>query len=95
MGELMRGMILEVIAVARAEGAKLEDNVADQIIEMMRGSAPDGINSLHADRLAGRRMESDARNGAVVRAGRRHGIPTPLNSMALTLLEALQPPAAS
>jgi 2-dehydropantoate 2-reductase len=36
-------------------------------------------------------MEVDARNGAVVRAGRRHGITTPLNEMALTLLEALQP----
>ena len=95
MGALMHGMMLEVLAVARAEGASLTDEVAGEILGMMRASAPDGINSLHADRLAGRRMEADARNGAVVRAGRRHGIPTPLNSMALTLLEALQPASTS
>jgi len=94
IGGLVRGIMLEVIAVARAEGASLKDEVADEILGMMRKSAPDGINSLHADRLAGRRMESDARNGAVVRAGERHGIPTPLNKMAFTLLEALQPQIA-
>jgi 2-dehydropantoate 2-reductase len=92
IAELMRGMILEVVAVARAEGAELDDALADRIIESQRKAPADGMNSLHADRLAGRTMEVDARNGAVVRAGRRHGIPTPLNSMALTLLEALQPP---
>jgi 2-dehydropantoate 2-reductase len=91
IGGLMRGMILEVILVGRAEGAKLEDRVADEIIAMMRDSSPDGINSLHADRIAGRTMEADARNGAVVRAGHRHNIPTPLNTMAFTLLQALQP----
>jgi 2-dehydropantoate 2-reductase len=95
IAELMRGMILEVVAVARAEGAELDDALADRIIESQRKAPADGMNSLHADRLAGRTMEVDARNGAVVRAGRRHGIPTPLNSMALTLLEALQPPRDS
>lgn len=91
IAELMRGMILEVVAVARAVGARLDDSLADRILAGQRGAPPDGINSLHADRLAGRTMEVDARNGAVVRAGLRHGISTPLNTMALTLLEALQP----
>ena len=52
---------------------------------------PDAVNSLLADRLAGRRMEIDARNGAIVRKGEKHGIPTPLNRMAVSLLEAQQP----
>jgi len=91
---LMRAIMLEVIAVGRAEGAKLDDSLADKVLDGHRAAPPDGINSLHADRLAGRTMEVDARNGAVVRAGRRHGIPTPLNSMAVTLLNALQPSAA-
>jgi 2-dehydropantoate 2-reductase len=93
IADLMRGMILEVIAVARAEGAQLDESLADRIIENQRKAPVDGVNSLHADRLAGRTMEVDARNGAVVRAGLRHGIPTPLNTMALTLLNALQPTA--
>ncbi len=90
IADLMRGIMLETIAVARAEGAKLDDTLADKILASMRRAAPDGVNSLHADRAAGRPMEVDARNGAVVRAGLRHGIPTPLNQMAVTLLEALQ-----
>lgn len=88
---LMRGIILETIRVGNAEGAKLDEQLADRIIEGQLKAPRDGLNSLHADRLAGRMMEADARNGAVVRAGLRHGIPTPLNTMAFTLLQALQP----
>ena len=81
-------MIRETMAVARAEGAVIEDAYADALIEGFRNAPPDGINSLHADRAAGRPMETDARNGAVVRFGRKHGIHTPLNEMAVTLLNA-------
>lgn len=35
-------------------------------------------------------MEIDARNGAVVRFGKKHGIPTPMNDMAVALLIAAQ-----
>jgi 2-dehydropantoate 2-reductase len=34
-------------------------------------------------------MEVDARNGAIVRFGRKHGIPTPCNEMAAALLAAM------
>jgi 2-dehydropantoate 2-reductase len=91
IAKLMHAMVLEVVAVARAAGAKLEDSLADEIIAGQLKAPRDAINSLHADRLAGRIMEIDARNGAVVRAGLRHGIPTPLNAMAVTLLSAQQP----
>ena len=33
-------------------------------------------------------MELDARNGVIVRFGRKHGIPTPMNSFFVTLLGA-------
>lgn len=90
VADLMRGIIRECIAVARAEGATLEDSVADTIIENMRKGPADSVNSIHADRLAGRPMEIDARNGVIVRLGRRHGIATPLNAMMVALLEAVQ-----
>ena len=38
--------------------------------------------------LAGRRLEVDARNGAVVRLGRKHNINTPVNQMIISLLTA-------
>jgi 2-dehydropantoate 2-reductase len=80
-------LVTECAAVARAEGAQLSNTIADEIINLYRCHPADSINSLLADRLAGRRMESDARNGAVVRKGLKHGIPTPLNQMAVALLE--------
>jgi 2-dehydropantoate 2-reductase len=88
IADLARAMIREAIAVGRAEGAVIEDTLADTLIAGFRAAPPDSINSLHADRVAGRPMETDARNGAVVRFGKKHGIPTPLNEMAATLLAA-------
>jgi 2-dehydropantoate 2-reductase len=35
-------------------------------------------------------MEIDARNGVIVRLGRKHGIATPLNTMMVDLLQAAQ-----
>lgn len=93
VAELMRGLVREVIAVGRAEGAVLDDALAEQVVAGYRASARDSLNSLHADRLAGRRMETDARNGVLVRLGRRHGIATPLNEMAVALLGAVVPPS--
>jgi 2-dehydropantoate 2-reductase len=90
--ELTRGIVRECIAVGRAEGAALGDEIVEAVVEGARKAAADGLNSLIADRMAGRPMEIDARNGAIVRIGRKHGIPTPLNEMAVALLTAAQDP---
>lgn len=87
-GELALGLVRECLAVARAEGAVLPDDTPERVLRQQRGSAPDGINSLYGDRLAGRPTEIDARNGVIVRLGAKHGIATPLNEMAVTLVEA-------
>jgi 2-dehydropantoate 2-reductase len=89
VGESVRQVAREAIAVARAEGADLPDGLAEELLERYRKSPPDSINSILADRLAGRPMEIDARNGVVVRLGRKHGIATPCNQMAVALLEML------
>ncbi len=89
IGEVARQIVRECIAVGRAEGAVLGDEVAEAVLQAYRASAPDAINSLHADRLAGRPMEIDARNGVIVRLGKRHGVPTPNNQMAVALLDAM------
>jgi 2-dehydropantoate 2-reductase len=89
IGESARQIVRECIEVGRAQGAMLADAVADEVLAAYRRSAPDGVNSLHADRLAGRPMEIDARNGVIVRMGRKHRIATPCNSIAVALLEAM------
>jgi 2-dehydropantoate 2-reductase len=35
-------------------------------------------------------MEYEARNGFIIRLGRRHGIPAPMNALMSALLEAAQ-----
>jgi 2-dehydropantoate 2-reductase len=44
---------------------------------------------MYFDRLAGRALEVEALTGAIVAAGERHGIATPLNRALLALLRAI------
>lgn len=86
VADLMLAMVRECVLVGRAVGANLGDEVPDWVVERTRASAPNSVNSLLGDQLAARPMEWDARNGVIARLGRAHGIPTPLNAMAATLL---------
>lgn len=86
--EVMRSLVRECVAVGRAEGADLADDLPDQVIAGYRGADPASVNSLHADRAAGRPMELDARNGVIVRKGAVHGVATPANAMVVALLSA-------
>ncbi|MBO9558143.1 MAG: 2-dehydropantoate 2-reductase [Caulobacter sp.] len=88
IADIMRALVRECVAVGRAEGAYLPDDLPDTVVEGYRSGPADGVNSLHADRAAGRPMELDARNGVIVRLGARRGIATPVNAMVVALLEA-------
>jgi len=90
VAEIMRDIVRECVAVGRAQGAKLEDAIPDQIVDRTRKAPRDSGNSMYADRLAGRPMEYDARNGVIVRLGRKHGIAAPMNALMVALLEAAQ-----
>jgi 2-dehydropantoate 2-reductase len=89
IGDLVRDMVRECLAVGRAEGAVLDEALVEGVLQGCRNAPPDSVNSIQADRQAGRPMEIDARNGVIVRLGRKHGIPTPYNQMAVALLEAM------
>jgi len=89
MAELALGLMRECLAVARAEGAALGDEVADEILARCLALPSGSGNSMLYDRRAGRPLELDARNGAIVRIGARHGIATPLNGALCALLAAL------
>lgn len=83
---IMRRIVLETVAVGSAEGAQLDESVADDVVRHYQSLPGDSVHSLHADRLAGRPLEVDLRNGVVVRLGQRHNIPAPFNEMATALL---------
>jgi 2-dehydropantoate 2-reductase len=88
IADIMRALVGECVAVGRAQGAELPDDLPETVVAGYRAGPADGINSLHADRAAGRPMELDARNGVIARLGARHGIATPVNAMVVALLEA-------
>ena len=90
MAEVMRGMVAECVRVGRAEGAILDDDLPDLVVERTIASPADSINSILSDRLADRPMEWDARNGVIVRKGAVHDIDAPLNGMAAAILRALK-----
>jgi 2-dehydropantoate 2-reductase len=89
------GIVNECAAVARALGAHLDPNIAQQVIDGYRAQPFDSVNSMLADRLAGRPMEIDARNGVIVRKAESLGIPTPLNRLMVALLRASTQPTPS
>ena len=90
LGKVALDIVAECVAVGRAEGARLEDSMGQQVLDGYRAQPPDSVNSILADRMAGRPMEIDARNGVVVRKGQKHGIQTPANRMAVAILQTFQ-----
>jgi len=88
LGQVVLAIVAECVAVGKAEGALLEAGMGQQILDRFRAQPPDAVNSILADRMAGRPMEFDARNGVIVRKGQKHGIPTPVNQMVVALLGA-------
>jgi 2-dehydropantoate 2-reductase len=92
---LCLAILEEAAAVGRADGAELPADEPERLLATLLTYPPDAGTSMYFDRLAGRRLEIDALSGAVVAAGERHGMPTPLNRMLLTLGRAVSDAAAA
>jgi 2-dehydropantoate 2-reductase len=84
--ELALALALECAAVARAEGADLDDAFATRTALAQVESTTGGTPSTLTDRLAGRPIEADARNGTIGRIGARHGLTAPVNARAAELM---------
>lgn len=84
------GLVLEEARqVAAAEGVFLED--ADmQAVETLIATTRHNLNSTLQDIRRGNRTEARYLNGAVIRLGQAHGIPTPVNETIYLLLRAAE-----
>ncbi|BCI52986.1 putative 2-dehydropantoate 2-reductase [Mycolicibacterium litorale] len=85
---LGRRYLAECLAVARADGASLGDDIVDGVIGMLAAGPPDITTSMLTDRQAGRALEWDIRNGVIARKGAAYGIPTPVSDIVVPLLAA-------
>jgi 2-dehydropantoate 2-reductase len=80
----------EIEAIARARGVALPEDAVEQALGVAEGFAPETKPSLLVDLEAGKRLELEALNGAVVRHGEDLGIETPVHSV---IYAALKPSA--
>ena len=78
----------EVLAVARAHGVALPDDVVAETLAFTDTLPEEGTTSMQRDIVAGRPSELEAQSGAVVRLGREKGVPTPVHE---ALYRALLP----
>ncbi|MBU5926323.1 oxidoreductase [Enterobacter sichuanensis] len=88
VSELSLAYLREGLAVARAEGATLDDEVAQEILANFQRAPADLGTSILADRQAERPLEWDIRNGVIQRYGRKHGIAVPISDVVVPLLAA-------
>lgn len=86
---VIASIVAECVAVGRAEGAALEEDLPERVVTLFQAAPADGVNSMLADRRAGRPLEVELMNGVVVRKGRARGVPTPTNEMITNLLAAV------
>lgn len=85
--ELVMAVLREAVAVGRALGIALDDNVFERTMSYIDGYAKDLRASLHKDLKQGHPLELEALNGAVVRLGQHVGVPVPMNECIYALLK--------
>lgn len=89
MAALCAAILTEVVSVAQADGAELGSDEVSRTQTIIRAYQPETGTSMYFDRLGGHPLEFEAITGAIVAAGERFGIATPLNRVLRDLLRAI------
>ena len=84
-----KAAVEEAIAVAIAKGIRLSGDPIENTVKVCLATSQN-VSSMLQDVRKGRRTEIDAINGAIVREGRRLGIPMPVNSELVNKVKALE-----
>ncbi len=85
---LSRRYLAECLAVARADGATLGDEVVDETMDLFSQVPADITTSMLTDREAHRPLEWDIRNGVIARKAAEYGLATPISDVLVPLLAA-------
>jgi len=97
-GELLQHLAARIVdaaarecaRVASSEGVPISDAEAIVLWRAMAELTAGNRSSMLQDVRSGRPTEIDWINGEVIRRGRRHGVPTPVNEALLQLVEVLE-----
>ncbi len=93
--EVVVDCLREIEAAGRAGGVNFPPDVHEITLAYIEDNLADLQASMHTDVMAGRPLELEALNGAVVRAGKTCGIPTPTNNVIYAMLKPLAGGATS
>jgi 2-dehydropantoate 2-reductase len=88
--ELQRAVVREVVAVANADGVKLDLDVSLQAMARIASAMPAQFSSTAQDMARGKRSEIDHLNGTVARRGVALGVPTPVNQALYALVKLVE-----
>jgi 2-dehydropantoate 2-reductase len=89
VGQVMRDVAAECLAVARAEGIEVPGDM-DAAVRRIAQTMPTQFSSTAQDLARARRSEIDHLNGLVVRRGEALGVPTPANRVLHALVKLLE-----
>lgn len=82
--------LAEIDAVGRASGVALPPDMVADTVSYIEEHLPDLQASMHTDLMAGRPLELEALNGAVINAGTESGVATPINDVIYAMLRRFQ-----
>jgi 2-dehydropantoate 2-reductase len=88
IASLARRYLAECLAVARADGANLDDDVVESTVRLFTEVPEDLTTSILTDHEQGRPLEWDIRNGVIARKAAEHGLVTPVSDVLVPLLAA-------
>ena len=87
--DVMRDVVTECLAVARAEGVQVTGDV-DAAVRKIAETMPSQFSSTAQDLARGKRSEIDYLNGLIVERGKALGIATPANRVLWALVKLLE-----
>jgi len=85
--QVIIGCMREIEVVARASGVNLAQDIVESTLAYIEGSLEQMHASMHADIMAGRPLELEALNGAVVRAGEAVNVSAPINNVIYAMVK--------
>lgn len=83
---LYRNLMEESIKVAKADGAKIEENFTDKMINKLMNYPKTKGSSMLTDLRQGKPLELGAKNGIISKLGKQYGIETSINDWMIRIL---------
>ncbi len=84
---LYKKIVAEGILVARLEGAKIEEDFVAHLLGKIKTYPATKGSSMLTDRLNGKPIEINAKNGVISKLGKKHQVKTELNDLISLLLK--------